>query len=843
MQLHTITIRITLVVALIAAPVTTLHSQSIPSPEEILGFVPGTDSLLADWSQIEGYLEALAESSTRVRLDTIGRTTLDKPLYMLEITSAENHRRIDDILAVQKQIADPRRLTPTERDQAIAGQPAVVMINNNIHSTEIGSSLFAIELAHRLANRDDYGTMLDSLVVLIIPSTNPDGLDKVVQWYREYKGTNFESGPLPWLYHPYAGHDNNRDWFMLTQPETRAVTRVLYHQWFPEVVWDVHQMGQNQARFFLPPYGGPINPNLDPMLVSATNMVGATMGAAMRDSGLTGIAHGMAFDLWWHGGFRTVPARHNMIGILSEAASARLASPVYIAPEAERARTRSLLRPSRWPGGEWGIGDIVHYQLTAADALLELMYDQRERFVRRFITLGERAIRDGTNESPRAFVIPPAQRDNDANRRLQQLLLDSGVDLDVTTAPFSANGESYSIGTVIVRMDQPFRAHVKDLLEIQHYPSESDGTPVRPFDTAAWTLPLQMGLNVAAINEPFDVRSENLQTPAVDGGGVEGVGPYIVLRNSSNAESRATAEALQSGTEVWTLADPLVVEDAVLPEGSLVLHGGAADSIVENLASEFSFTAYRTEVLSRPERVISRLSRIGVFVDHTANIDEGWTRWVLDENGIPFSSVDVGRIRAGDLSAEFDVIILPSADTVKLLDGPANGSVPEQFSGGIGAIGVARLGEFLEHGGVIVALGGASRFAITQFMLPAEDLISTEFQRKGSRFSAFGSIFGVSVEGNTAISSGIGDSLSVFFRDGAAFSTGNGMQVTAKYVEDPLQSGYASDVNVIAGAGALVNIPVGNGRVILFGFRPQHRGQTLGTFKLLFNSILLSELL
>jgi hypothetical protein len=276
----------------------------------------GTDSLLADWSQIGTYVSALAQASPSVRLDTMGQSTLGRPLLLLTVTAPRHQARLDAIKRGQAQLADPRMLTPALVDSLVRHAPAVVFINNAIHSTEIASSLFSMVLAHRLATEERYRTLLERVVVLITPSANPDGLDTVVAWYRRYKGTPYEGGPLPWLYHPYAGHDNNRDWFMLTQTETRAISRVLYHEWFPQIVWDVHQMGNRGARFFLPPFSDPVNPNLDPILVQATNLVGSAMAAAVYDGGKTGIQHQSRFDLWWHGGFRTVPARHNMIGIL-----------------------------------------------------------------------------------------------------------------------------------------------------------------------------------------------------------------------------------------------------------------------------------------------------------------------------------------------------------------------------------------------------------------------------------------------------------------------------------------------------------------------------------------------
>src|SRR5438067_12958429 len=338
-------------------------------PADFLGFEPGTDSLLADWKQVSGYMNALAQRSRYVRVDTLGRTTEGRPFLLMVITSPANQARLAEIERAQGLLADPRRLSDTVLASLRRAQPAVMLISNNIHSTEVASSQMGMTLAYRLVTDPDLRVLLDSVVVLMIPSMNPDGLDTVVAWYRKYKGTAYEGGPLPWLYHAYVGHDNNRDWFMLTQVETRLVTRVLYHEWFPEVAYDVHQMGSNGPRLFLPPFADPVNPNLDPMLVEATNLVGTTMASALSDSGYTGVAHQVTFDLWWHGGFRSVPARHNMIGILSEAASVRLASPITLTGDALRQPARGVNYPAPWPGGTWRIGDIARSELVAARAL------------------------------------------------------------------------------------------------------------------------------------------------------------------------------------------------------------------------------------------------------------------------------------------------------------------------------------------------------------------------------------------------------------------------------------------------------------------------------------------
>src|SRR6267142_3728767 len=383
-------------------------------PADVLGFEPGTDSILADWKQVSGYMNGLAQRNRYVRVDTLGRTTEGRPFLLMTITSPANQQRLAEIKRAQALLADPRRLTDTTLADIRSRQPAVILISNNIHSTEVASSQMGMTLAYRLATDPELRRLLDSVVVLLIPSKNPDGLDTVVSWYRRYKGTRYEGGPLPWLYHKYIGHDNNRDWFMLTQVETRLVTRMLYKDWCPEIVYDVHQMGANGVRLFVPPFQDPVNPNLDPAIVAGINLVGAQMAAALYDAGMTGIAHQQTYDLWWHGGFRSTPTRHNMIGVLTEAASVRIASPITLPVDSLRQPARGVNYAAPWPGGTWRLGDIVRYELIASEALVRLAARDRTTFIDRFVALGRRQIDAGRTGQPFAYILPPSQRDPEA---------------------------------------------------------------------------------------------------------------------------------------------------------------------------------------------------------------------------------------------------------------------------------------------------------------------------------------------------------------------------------------------------------------------------------------------
>jgi len=832
--------------ALAPAP---LDAQSpVPSPTAVLGYRPGTDSLLADWGEITGYLRRLAAASPRIRLDTIGRSTLGRPLLLATIASPANQARLATLRTWQARLADPRSLTPAAEDSLVAAAPAVVLIGAAIHSTEIGSTQMVLELAWRLAADPAWQRLLDSVVVLVVPSLNPDGVDTVVSWYRRYRGTPYEAGPLPWLYHPYAGHDNNRDWFMLTQVETRAVTRVLYREWFPEVVWDVHQMGTQGARLFVPPFADPVNPNLDPMLVEAINLVGTAMGTAVTDAGRTGVAHQTGFDLWWHGGFRTVPVRHNMIGILSEAASARLASPIYVHPDSVRGPAAGVNAPGRWPGGWWRIGDIVEYELLAARGLLQLVAAQRADFVRRFVTAGRRQVALGHDSGPAAFLIPATQRDPAAAAHLLNLLIAAGIEVRRLGDPATVDGRALAAGSHLISLAQPFRAHVKDLLEPQAYPERRrypDGPLIEPYDVTGWTLGLQMGVTVENLDRLPDAPGVVVDTVVPSPGRVHGEGPAWVLTNRSNAESRVIARVLAAGASAWVHPGAMVLGGDTLPAGAVVLEGVPAPlvPVLREAAREGGFDVWRSRTISRPQAVRrSRgLPRIGLYRPWTASMDEGWTRWVFEQYGIPFTSVRDTDIVSGKFKKDIDILVLPDLRAQSIIEGQSRARVPEEYAGGIGSDGVRQVTDFVTAGGTLVTLDGSSDFAISALNLPVGNTLAQEGDPGGgSRFSAPGSIFGVTLgPGALPWTSGMADSAAVFFSDGRAYEVGEGARAVLRYADRPLRSGFVEGADLLAGKAAAVEVAVGSGRVLLTGFRPQHRGQTHAMFKLLFNAVLL----
>src|SRR5215471_10438474 len=377
-----------------------------PAPRDVLGFDPGDDRKLADWSQIVGYFKRLASASGRISLQEPGLTTERRPFIYAVISSEENIRNLTAIREAQRKLADPRLISSREeKDRLIRETPAVVAITCSIHSTEIVASQMSMELAYRLASDDSPATreLLHNVVLLLVPSVNPDGIDIVTTWYRKTLGTKYEGTSPPVLYHHYTGHDDNRDWFMLTQVETRELADVLWRQWFPEIVYDVHQQGQFGSRMCVPPFFDPPNPNIDPVILREVASIGTRMSVNLTATGFKGIVTNSTYDTWWHGGLRTAPYYHNAVGILTEAASVKIATPIDIKREELRSPTRGLQDPlvaqtnfpDVWEGGHWSMRDIMSLELITTRTALEEASLHREELIGNFVGAAERAIDAG----------------------------------------------------------------------------------------------------------------------------------------------------------------------------------------------------------------------------------------------------------------------------------------------------------------------------------------------------------------------------------------------------------------------------------------------------------------
>jgi hypothetical protein len=861
-----------LLIALVASPglarsqpVAVQAPSSVPAPETFFGFRMGADRQLAAWPEIQKYFETVATASDRVELIDAGPTTDGNRLIGAIISAPENLIRLDAIKTANKQLADPRSIAQEQAFKLADTQPVVVAIGASIHASEIGATQAANELLYNLATARDPETtrMLREVVLILFPSLNPDGHVLTVDWYKRWKGTEFEGAPMPWLYHRYVGHDINRDAFMLNMPENRSLARFFYRDWHPQVFLTMHQMGPRGPRFFVPPNYDPIDPNYDPIIWRTAGLLGHAMALALEEDGRSGVVQNALYDYYWPGYEDSAPLGHNTVCLLTEVASVRVAAPIRVGPDELHGSSRGLPEyraqmnfPNPWPGGEWKLRDIVDYDLSAVRGLLSGAAKYRAEIVRNFYRMGDRAVEAGAKGGPYAFIMPSNQFDPSAAHALRQLLIDGGVEVHRSLETFRVDDTVYPPGTDLILMTQPFRAYAKTLLEKQDYPvrrAAPNQPPERPYDVAGWTLPWQMGVQVNRVEQTFDAPpTVRLEQSTITPGGLWGDRrpAYFVIDGRGNGATIATNRLLAANAIVSWTTTPMELEGFTYAPGAIVVRDSeTVRPVVDRLAIELGLRATGARGWP-PERLVPvARPRVGLYKSWVENIDEGWTRWLLERYEFPYENLSDQDLRRGSLKSRVDVIIVPDQPAERLLSGHAAGTMPREYVGGMGAEGAAALKQFVEAGGTLITLDSASELAVTTLGLPVKDVVRGIAPEQ---FFCPGSLLKLELDPMNPLTYGMPSETAGFFAFGGAYEligsatvSSNGGSVatpTAKAVgryaqKEVLMSGWLEGAPLITGRAAVVEARAGAGRVVLFGIRPQHRGQAQATFRLLFNAI------
>jgi hypothetical protein len=751
-------------VAVMSVP---LDAQHVPTPAEHFGFEIGADRKLADWNELTQYFERLAETSARVVVDTLGPTTVGNPFVMLTITSPENHARLDELHEIQMKLADPRLVTgDAELEQLLDQGRAVVLITQGIHATEVGASQMSANLAYELASSDSERVqeILDNVILLQIPSLNPDGLQWVADWYMEHVGTEYEAAPLPWLYQFYVGHDNNRDWYAFTQDETILTVRDAHNAWHPQIVHDVHQMGSTGARIFFPPYIEPWEPNIDPALTAAVSQLGTYMAADLIAQGKKGVVVNAQYDAF-------TPARaymhyHGAARILSETASADMATPITVSPDrlgpgrGFDASLRSWNFPAPWEGGPWGLPDIVEYQKAGAMALLTNAAKNRRYWLENFYGVNSRAV-EKWDAWPEAWVIPAGQDNEPGITYAVRALTMADVEVHRATEPFVADGVSFPEGSLVIPMRQPYASFANTMLEVQYYPDLREypgGPPLRPYDVTAHTLGYLLDFEAVAVDDAVDVP----------------------------------------------LSDPLPVPEFDFP---------LPDHLSGNDAP-----------------------RVAMYKSWQEPMPEGWQRWVFDQYQMPYDTLHDADIRDGALD-DYDVLIFQAQGAESIVEGFEPGSVPEPYAGGLGQEGSSAVADFVRSGGRVIAVEAATDFVRDLFDLRIADATSN---LPNTSFYIPGSILRLELDTTSELAEGLSDEIAAWYwRSSMAYDVDDPrVRVAARYGSgDPLLSGWVMGGEYVAGQPAVLEADIGDGSVVLFGFQPNYRAQTMATWPLLFNAI------
>ncbi len=857
-KLH-VRVRVLITLALLGLGLTASFAadqDKVTSPEEFFGFRLGSDGKIARWDRIVEYYSRLEKESAKLKVMNMGPSTMGHPFLVVIISAPENLARLDRLQKVNAIISDPRGVPESEIQALVDEGCAVICQSMSLHATEIGGTQMAPELTHDLLTRTDEETqrIMENVLFFLIPSFNPDGQIMVTDWYRKTKGTEYEGTNLPWLYHKYAGHDNNRDGDYINLKESEYAAQIMYRDWPPQAYIDHHHMGSYGARFYVPPYCDPIRPHADPLVWREMSWYGAHIAYKLEENGKAGILNAAQYPGWGHFGWHWITPFHNIAGMLTESASARLASPLYIHPEQLQGGARQFPAykaqttfPDPWPGGWWKLRDIVEQKKIAAWALLDLAARNKETVLWNAYLKAKRQTERGAQGSPKAYVVPAFQHDPLTAVTMINTLMLSGIEIQRARQDFSARGVSYPAGTFVIPLAQPKMGLIRNLLGRILYADNAwtrdrDGTPLRPYDSAQHTMAELMGIRVDPIDENpvgvFEKLTGRIETP----GNVAGAGSAYVLDGRLNASFKAVNLLLEQGVPVKR-----VDKSAGLRAGDFVVSGGE-QSVLQDVARQTGVDFAAPDIEPGGEMHDVRRTRIGMYQRYWGgNMDEGWTRLLLEKFAFPCTSLKDAEIKSGGLNGKYDVIILPddSPGTITgeriLSRGGRTPDYPPEYRSGIGREGVAALRAFVEDGGILVTLGEACGLAIEEFGLSVANVVD---DIDAKQFFCPGSTLKVKFDNQHPLAYGMPAEGLVLFWSSPAFAVVPSQQneayetVVRYHDRDLLSSGWLIGEEHLAGKAAMVSVRLGKGRVVLIGFRTQHRCQTHGTFKLLFNALL-----
>ncbi len=867
-------------------------SAQVTPPEDFLGFKPGADFHLMTYEQAMGYFERLASETDRMVVLDMGETTAGRRMKYGVISAPENLRSLDRYKEINRRISLPYGLAPTEARELATEGRAIVWIDGGLHGTEVAPAQLLPQLAYDLVTGEDETTQsIRENVITLLVFANPDGMTIVSDWYMRNVGTPYETSPIPWLYHEYVGHDNNRDSFMGNLVETRNMNRAHSTEWFPEILYNQHQTGPFPARIWIPPDAEPTNPNVHPLIIRWKSLVGTAMGKAFDENDQPGAISRIRYDTWYPGYATQVVDGHNVVSILTETQLYRYATPQHFTvndfPPEHRELTKGVFYPNPWLGGWWRIGDAVAYNHTACMAVLETAARYRERLLLDKYKVGMDVLARFREEPPYGYIVPVDQHDPASTQLLLERMLGNGIEVHRADEAFQHNGISYPAGTFVLPTSQPFGLFLKNIFERQDYPDLRDyshlweglvnpedweGGPLRPYDGVGWTLPLQMGVETWEMTSPLEVpttRVESIRIP----GTVSGSGGTFLFNHGNNNSVTAAMKLMEGGGRVSWTREAFRERGQRWPAGTYVLErGNVSMDALRRVAEETGVTF----VAGNPRGPTTRLTppRIGLHKAWVASMDAGWIHYLFDSYGINFQAVTNAEIRAGRLKDRFDVLVFADQGASQIMEGHAVGTVPPDFVGGIGDQGLTALREFLEDGGRIVCNNSSCDLFVEHLHLPVENILE---RVPPDSFNCPGAILKAEYDIQHPLAFGMPERDMVFFSRGRAFEMtdpgafekatvtsqerGGGtrqngaeeatlgfappqtpdISVTAFawYPGEPLLlSGWMIGDELIRGKAAALDVSYGSGKIFMFGFNVHNRGQARSTLRMFFNALL-----
>ena len=851
------------------------QDASVTKPGDFFGFEPGSDRNLFTYEQLISYLQKLDGESDRIHLEEIGASPEGRPMYIAFISSEENVSKLEELKVINRELALNPGLGKEELQDMLEHGKVFVLATLSMHSSEVAPTQAAPLIAWEYATTEDPKKLewLDNVVYMMVPCHNPDGMNMIVENYLKHKGSKYEGASLPAVYHKYVGHDNNRDFVILSQEDSKAIARIYNQTWLPQVMVEKHQMGSTGPRYFVPPNHDPIAENVPAGIFHWGGIFGQHMATDMTADGLAGVAQHWAFDDYWPGSTETCIWK-NVIGFLTEAASTRTASPIYIEPTelsvrgkglSEYKKSINMLQP--WEGGWWRLGDIVQYEISSTTSIIKTSSLYREDILRFRNRMCREQVELGKSEAPYYYIMPQKQHDLGELVNLVNLMKEHGVEVYTLDKDLILKGKVYKEGDVVIPLAQPFRPFIKEVLETQVFPERHytpGGELIKPYDITSWSLPLHRSVT----SHEVDVRSKELEgsLKLVEGQydlkGEQVEATTVVLPVTANESYRAVFKALEQGMKVERLKSKTVVAGKSYGGGSFLIHRGSKKGEWEKLLESLPFQPGEIQDPKALPATPVKLPRIALVETFFHDMDAGWTRSLFDKYHLPFTVLHPGEFGKSDLAAKFDVLIFPDTDKDVLMTGKRKsggsyymGSYHPDYVKGIGKEGMEKLMAFSDGGGIVISWGQSARLfqgmlkikqekQEEEFSLPFKDL-SQDLAKDGLYVP--GSLVRIKLIPDHPLTLGMPASIGVFSRGRPIFTTSvpkfdMDRRVIGTYPEkDILISGYASGEEKMGNRAAMIWMEKGKGQFVLFGFGPQFRTSTQAAYKLLFNSILLEQ--
>jgi hypothetical protein len=822
----------------------------VPTPASVLGHTPGDDYYLANYEEEIHYFHELAAHSDRIRMITVGKSTEGRDIEVAIISSPQNLAHLDESKETAVKLATAQSLTDGQARELAHSAKVIVHIDGGLHASEVAGPQHSIALVYKLLsaqNDPEVDTILDNVILMLWPTLNPDGQDMVVSWYRKNVGTRFEVSPMPWLFQDYVGHDNNRDGYMLNMKESLVVAQTEI-AWSPVIFYCQHQTAPFPARIWIPPFSDPISSNISPYVRSWFNVIGTNMSAYLDEHQMPGAISESQFDNWYPGFVDYAGSFRNEISFFTETALYRYATPRFYTvdefPKDMQDLKALTMYTTPWQGGWWHLKDAVDYMVAGSMSVLDTAARYREQLLFNRYQAARDNIKRFEDGPPFAYVIPSVQADAPEGQLLARIMQENGIEIRESQTGFNANGRDYPAGSWVILMNQPYTSMAKELFEVQRYPSAlftaSEKPLDLPYDVTGWTLPMQMGVRVDPVTDPITpdqlahLKSvTDLDPPPAD---VQGTGGTFVMSHQPDASFRVINDVLAAGGSVSFASDEIKTPQG-MEKGAIVI-GGASRASVGDLAKKYAVSFLAVD--KAPEHLIAlHKARVGLYRPWDASIDEGWTRWILEQYGYKPISLYNADMRSGGLRDRVDVIILPDMRQQQLIEGFREGIVPGQYAGGLGEEGVDNLREFVRRGGSLIAFNQTASALVPLLSLPVKNALDN---LKSDRFFCSGALLRVELgSGDRPVTFGLPSEPIVMFEEGPAFTTTAAFRgaVLARYPQDssPLESGLLLHPEAIEDKVAALELPYGAGHIFLYGFKPQWRAQSHGTYKFFMNAL------